>query len=68
MKRLLGLLLLAPVYFYRWFISPLTGPSCQHTPTCSQYAIDAIGIPDLEGFLLRYRQVSRVSSGWHIQV
>ena len=32
----------APVYMYRRFISPLTPPSCRFTPTCSQYALDAL--------------------------
>ncbi|MCU0378190.1 MAG: membrane protein insertion efficiency factor YidD [Bacteroidales bacterium] len=41
MANILSFLLLIPVYFYRWFISPLTPPSCRHIPTCSQYAIDA---------------------------
>ncbi|MFZ6038584.1 MAG: membrane protein insertion efficiency factor YidD [Bacteroidota bacterium] len=35
-------ILLAPVYFYRFAISPLTPPSCRYTPTCSQYAIEAL--------------------------
>lgn len=35
-------LVLLPVYFYRYCISPLTPASCRYTPTCSQYAIDAI--------------------------
>lgn len=49
MKRLLniftkslGWLLMLPIRFYRRFISPLTPPSCRFTPTCSQYAIEAI--------------------------
>ena len=33
---------LAPVYFYRKFISPHTAPHCRFTPTCSQYAIEAV--------------------------
>jgi len=34
---------LAPVYFYRKFISPLKGGSCcRFSPTCSQYAIEAV--------------------------
>ena len=38
----LGWLLMLPIRFYRKFISPLTPPSCRFTPTCSQYAIEAI--------------------------
>lgn len=33
---------LIPVYFYRACISPLLPPACRHTPTCSQYCIQAI--------------------------
>lgn len=39
---LLVALLVAPIRFYRTFISPLTPPSCRFTPTCSQYAIEAL--------------------------
>ncbi|MGF1687539.1 membrane protein insertion efficiency factor YidD [Photobacterium japonica] len=30
------------VRFYQLAISPLIGPRCRFTPTCSQYAIEAI--------------------------
>lgn len=34
---------LAPVFAYRKWISPYKGASvCRFTPTCSQYAIDAV--------------------------
>ena len=33
---------LLPVYFYRAAISPYLPDSCRHTPTCSQYCIQAI--------------------------
>jgi len=39
--KILSFILLIPVHFYKWFISPLTPPSCRHIPTCSQYALDA---------------------------
>ena len=31
-----------PIRFYRSAISPLTPPSCRFTPTCSQYALEAL--------------------------
>lgn len=30
------------IKFYRRFISPLKKPSCRFTPSCSQYALDAV--------------------------
>ena len=33
---------LLPVYFYRIAISPILPNSCRHTPTCSQYCIQAV--------------------------
>lgn len=35
-------LLIAPIRFYQRFISPLTPPACRFTPTCSQYAVEAL--------------------------
>lgn len=37
-------LLLIPIYFYRYAISPLIGPRCRFYPTCSTYAVEAIKI------------------------
>ncbi len=34
--------MVAMVRFYQRFISPMTPPSCRYTPTCSQYAIEAL--------------------------
>ena len=38
----IGWLLIQPIRFYQRFISPLTPPTCRFTPTCSNYAIQAI--------------------------
>lgn len=32
----------APIYVYRYAISPLIGPVCRYQPTCSVYALEAI--------------------------
>ena len=34
--------LLLPIRFYQTAISPLTPPSCRFTPTCSEYARQAL--------------------------
>ena len=42
MKKALQFIVLLPVYFYRYSISPLIPPRCRYTPTCSEYAIEAV--------------------------
>lgn len=42
MKKAFEFIVLLPVYFYRICISPFIPPRCRYTPTCSQYAIDAV--------------------------
>lgn len=43
LHRSLVWLVLAPVLFYRRFLSPLKrAPSCIYLPTCSEYAIEAV--------------------------
>lgn len=42
LNKLLACLLSLPVIFYRGCISPMFPPSCRFTPTCSQYALEAL--------------------------
>jgi putative membrane protein insertion efficiency factor len=35
-------ILMIPVYFYKYVISPMTPASCRHIPSCSEYAIEAL--------------------------
>ena len=44
MKTLLKILALpfvALIKIYQWILSPLLGPKCRFTPTCSHYALEA---------------------------
>ncbi|QDS87783.1 Putative membrane protein insertion efficiency factor [Rosistilla oblonga] len=36
-------LFILPIRFYQRWISPMLGPNCRFSPTCSQYTIEAIG-------------------------
>ncbi|MBY0347703.1 MAG: membrane protein insertion efficiency factor YidD [Hydrotalea flava] len=45
MKWILKILswpLIGLIKFYQYVISPNIGPKCRYTPTCSQYAIEAL--------------------------
>ena len=41
-KKILVALLVLPIRFYQYCISPMFPPVCRFTPTCSQYAIEAL--------------------------
>ena len=41
-SRILVWALLLPILFYQHVISPFTPPSCRFTPTCSEYARQAL--------------------------
>ena len=59
-KRLLALPLILLVRFYQTFISPHTPPSCRFTPTCSQYALEALRkYGPLKGGWLTVKRISR---------
>ncbi|MDE5924869.1 MAG: membrane protein insertion efficiency factor YidD [Muribaculaceae bacterium] len=44
MRTIASRLLILPIRFYQGAISPHLPASCRFTPTCSQYAVEAIRI------------------------
>ncbi|MBO5933307.1 MAG: membrane protein insertion efficiency factor YidD [Bacteroidaceae bacterium] len=64
MMRFLSYLLILPIKFYRLCISPLLPPSCRFTPTCSQYAIEAISkYGPFKGMFLAVKRLLRCRPG-----
>ena len=58
--RALRRLVTAPIRLYRRFLSPLKPPLCRFSPTCSQYAVEAIeGHGVLKGLALASWRVLR---------
>ena len=65
MLKILNYFLIVPIKLYQILLSPLIGPSCRFTPTCSNYAIEAInewGV--LKGFWLAIKRVIRCNPWW----
>lgn len=53
-------LLLLPIRFYQFAISPMMASHCRHYPTCSQYAIEAISHHGaLKGLFLSIKRLLR---------
>lgn len=49
-----------PLRFYRRFLSPLKPPMCRFSPTCSQYAIEAVEMHGLvRGSMLALGRIAR---------
>jgi putative membrane protein insertion efficiency factor len=42
LKEIVAFPFIGLIKIYQLIISPWMGPSCRYTPTCSQYAIEAI--------------------------
>ena len=58
-------LLLAAIRGYRYLLSPWWGGQCRFTPTCSEYAMDAIREHgSLGGLWLAIRRISKCHP-WH---
>jgi putative membrane protein insertion efficiency factor len=58
--RLLSLPFIALIKVYQWIISPWIGPKCRFTPTCSQYALEALKKYGLfKGTWLAIKRISR---------
>ena len=60
MRALVVQLLLLPLRFYKWAISPLLPPMCRFHPSCSVYAMGAIAVHGpFKGTWLAARRVTR---------
>jgi putative membrane protein insertion efficiency factor len=58
-------LLLAAIRGYRYLLSPWWGGQCRFTPTCSEYAMDAVRAHgSLGGSWLAIRRISKCHP-WH---
>ncbi|HRI22430.1 MAG TPA: membrane protein insertion efficiency factor YidD [Panacibacter sp.] len=63
MKKILQILswpFILLIKFYQHVISPLMGPKCRFTPTCSQYSLQAFkkyGV--FKGFWLSVKRISK---------
>lgn len=56
-------LLILPIRFYQYFLSPWVGNSCRFTPSCSNYMIEAIETHGaVKGLWLGIRRVCRCNA------
>jgi uncharacterized protein len=59
-KRWTGVLAALPIRLYQLVLSPLLGRNCRFSPSCSSYAIEALGrFGVLRGGILAVRRLGR---------
>ena len=57
--NILTYFLIAPIFVYRWFVSPILPVACRYQPTCSAYAISAIKFHGpLQGTALAVKRIA----------
>ena len=60
MVKILGYIMIAPIWLYQKLISPFFPSTCRFNPTCSHYAIDAIKLKGpFVGFWLALKRISK---------
>ena len=60
LQNIVSNILIMPIRFYQKCISPLTPPACRFTPTCSQYAVEALQkYGPIKGMYLAIRRLLR---------
>ncbi|MEP6628036.1 MAG: membrane protein insertion efficiency factor YidD [Ginsengibacter sp.] len=60
LKQILSLPFIGLIKIYQLLISPLLGPSCRYTPTCSQYGLEAFKkYGPLKGLWLTVKRIAR---------
>lgn len=60
LKQILSFPFIVLIKFYQYFISPILGPKCRYTPTCSNYSLEAFKkYGPIKGFWLTVKRISR---------
>ncbi|MBS1564678.1 MAG: membrane protein insertion efficiency factor YidD [Bacteroidetes bacterium] len=60
LRYILSLPFIGLIKLYQWGLSPLIGPKCRYTPTCSHYALEAFKkYGPLKGGWLAIKRIAR---------
>lgn len=63
-QRLWQRVIIAFLKCYKWGLSPLLGPRCRYTPSCSMYMQSAVEQHGVQGLWLGIKRVLRCHP-WH---
>ncbi|MFZ4769525.1 MAG: membrane protein insertion efficiency factor YidD [Ferruginibacter sp.] len=60
LKEILSWPFIFLIKLYQWILSPLLGPKCRFTPTCSHYGVEAFKkYGPFKGFWLTIKRISK---------
>ncbi len=59
-RKVTVFILILPIKIYQYTISPLLPTSCRHTPSCSNYAVEALKVHGVfVGLWLAFKRIIR---------
>jgi putative membrane protein insertion efficiency factor len=60
LRQILSAPFVVLIKLYQWILSPLLGPKCRFTPSCSNYSLEAFKkYGPIKGFWLSLKRIGR---------
>tara|TARA_Y100001970_G_scaffold227876_1_gene282077 strand:+ start:570 stop:815 length:246 start_codon:yes stop_codon:yes gene_type:complete len=58
--KIINYLIIGPIKFYKYFVSPIFGQNCRFLPSCSEYFIESVETyGPIKGLYMGFKRISK---------